>query len=83
MAAVSMNRDGIGQGPGRARDGDHAVLDRLAQHLQDLAAELGEFVQEKHAVVGQGYFARPRQAPAARQSRHARRMVRRAERTPS
>ena len=34
------------------------LLERLAQDLQDMAAELGPFIQEKHAVVGQRHVAR-------------------------
>jgi hypothetical protein len=29
------------------------LRERLAQHLQDVAAELGQFVQEEHAVARQ------------------------------
>ena len=28
------------------------ILERLAQDLEDLAVELGEFIQEEHAMVG-------------------------------
>ena len=28
------------------------------KHLEDIAAELGEFIQEEHAVMGQRHFAR-------------------------
>jgi hypothetical protein len=28
------------------------LLERLAQDLEDMAAELGQFIQEAHAVVG-------------------------------
>ncbi len=34
------------------------LLQRLAQDLQDMAAELGELIQEEHAIVGQRHFAR-------------------------
>jgi hypothetical protein len=41
------------------------LLQRLAQDLEDLAAELGEFIQAEHAMVGQRHFARHRHvAPA-------------------
>jgi hypothetical protein len=33
------------------------VFERLAQDLQDMAAELGQFIQEEHAVVGQRHLA--------------------------
>jgi hypothetical protein len=29
------------------------LLERLAQDFQDMAAELGPFIQEEHAMVGQ------------------------------
>jgi hypothetical protein len=29
------------------------LLERLAQDLQDMAPELGPFIQEEHAIVGQ------------------------------
>jgi hypothetical protein len=42
------------------------VLERLAQNLEDMAAELGEFIQEEHVVMGQRDFARHRHvAPAS------------------
>ena len=31
---------------------ENALLDRLAQDLQDMAAELGPCIQEEHAIVG-------------------------------
>jgi hypothetical protein len=36
------------------------LLQRLASHLQDMTAELGQFIEEEHAVVGQRHLARPR-----------------------
>jgi hypothetical protein len=36
------------------------LLQRLPQHLQDMAAELGPFIQEEHAMVGQRPLARHR-----------------------
>jgi hypothetical protein len=42
-----------------------ALLERLAQDLEDLAAELGQFIQEEHPVVGPRHLARQRHlAPA-------------------
>jgi hypothetical protein len=38
--------------------GYDTVLERLAQDLQDMAAELGQFIQEEHAIMGQRHFAR-------------------------
>jgi hypothetical protein len=34
------------------------LLERLAQDLQDMAAELGELIQEEHAMMGQRHLAR-------------------------
>jgi hypothetical protein len=43
----------------------NTLLQRLASHLQDVAATLGEFIQEAHAMVGQRHLARPGEvAPA-------------------
>jgi hypothetical protein len=40
-------------------------VEGLAQDLEDMAAELGQFIQEEDAVVGQRHLARPRHvAPA-------------------
>jgi hypothetical protein len=43
------------------------IIERLAQDLEDMAAALGEFIQEAHAVVGQRHFARHRHVAAADQ----------------
>jgi hypothetical protein len=41
------------------------LLERLAQDLEDMAAEFGPFIQERHAIVGQRHVARHRHmAPA-------------------
>jgi len=41
------------------------VLQRLAQDLQHQVAKFGPFIQEAHAVAGQGHLARHRHvAPA-------------------
>jgi hypothetical protein len=45
------------------------LLERLAQDLQDMAAELGQFIQEEHAIVGQRHFARHRHVAPADQPR--------------
>jgi hypothetical protein len=39
----------------------------LAQDLQDMAAALGQFIQEEHAVVGQRHLAGHRYVAAADQ----------------
>lgn len=50
-------------------DDDLAAFQRLAQHFQDLAVELRQFVEEQHALVRQGDLARLRAAAAADQRR--------------
>ena len=44
--------------PKHTRNCYYTFLQRLPQHLQDMAAELGQFIQEQHAVVGQRHLAR-------------------------
>jgi hypothetical protein len=44
------------------------LLQRLAPDLQDMAAALGPFIQEAHAMVGQRPLARHRHVAAADQS---------------
>jgi hypothetical protein len=46
-------------------DADVALFDRLAQHFERAAAELGEFVEEQDAVVREADFAGPRARAAA------------------
>jgi hypothetical protein len=46
-----------------------ALLKRPAQDLQDMAAELGPFIQEEHAVVCQRHIAGHRHVPPADQPR--------------
>jgi hypothetical protein len=46
-----------------------AVLEGLAQALQDMAAELGPCIQEEHAVVGQRRLAGHRHVAATDQPR--------------
>jgi hypothetical protein len=42
-----------------------AVLERLPQDLENMAAELGQFIQEEHPLVGQRHVPRHRHgAPA-------------------
>jgi len=36
------------------------LIERLPQDLADMAAALGPFIQEEHAVVGQRHLARQR-----------------------
>ena len=54
-----------------ARDGHRSVLERLAQNLQHVAREFGEFIEKQHAVVRQADFAGPRRSrSAAHHDRH-------------
>ena len=69
----------IGHVVAGARDVDHAVLQRLAQHLEHVAPELGKFVEKQHPVVREGELARPSHRAAADQSRVGHGVVRRAE----
>jgi hypothetical protein len=36
------------------------LLKRLAQDLQDMTADLGQFIQEEQAIMGQRHVARHR-----------------------
>jgi hypothetical protein len=44
---------------------ENTLLERLPQGLEDMAAELGPFIQEEHTVVGPRPLARPRHAAPA------------------
>ncbi len=48
-----------------ARDDDVAGLDRLAQRLEHRRGELGQLVEEQHAIDGRGDLARPGARAAA------------------
>jgi hypothetical protein len=79
--ATSRNEAGsYDQAPADAPDADEAVLERLPQRLDRGALELGQLVEEQHAVVGQRDLARARRGAAAEQGGHADGVVRRAER---
>jgi hypothetical protein len=65
-----------------ARDRHPPRLQRLAQHLQHAAVELGQLVEEKHPAVRERDFPGARLAAAADERGARRRMVRRAERPP-
>jgi hypothetical protein len=39
------------------------LFEQLPQDLEDMAAELGPFIQEAHAVVGQPHLARQQCRP--------------------
>jgi hypothetical protein len=45
------------------------ILEWLAQDLKHVAPELRQFIQEKHAIVGQRHFARHRHVAPADQPR--------------
>ena len=54
--------------PADARDRDHAVLERLPQRLENGARELGQLVEEQHAVMGERHLARSRARSRRRRS---------------
>ena len=62
------------------RQGDLAGLHGLSQHLQAVAVEFRQLVQEQDAAVGEGYLPWARSAAAASQGRGGGRVVRRAKR---
>ena len=61
----------------RRRDRDRAVFQRLAQHFERAAVELGQFVEKQHAVVRQADFAGRGDRAAADQPGVADRVMRR------
>ena len=61
-------------------DRDAAVLEGLAQHFEALAGELGQFIEEEDAAVGQTALAGAELRPAARQRSRTGRVVGAAER---
>ena len=63
-----------------ARDPHRAFLERLAQHFQDVPAELRHLVEEEHALVRQADLTRPRRLTAADERDIGDRVVRRAKR---
>ncbi|MEI2701471.1 MAG: hypothetical protein V9E83_03610 [Baekduia sp.] len=64
---------GEADGGVRAGDGDDVVFEGLAERFEDDAGELGEFVEEEHAVVGEGDLAGARDHAAADDRGRARR----------
>ena len=50
---------------GGAGDAERAIFQRLAEHFENVARKLREFVEEEHAVVRQADFAGTRHAGAA------------------
>ena len=63
-----------------AGDDDAGVLERLPQGLQDALGELGQLVEEQHAVMGEADLAGMRNAAAADEAGLGRGVVRAAER---
>src|SRR5665213_700137 len=63
-----------------AGDADNPVFQGLAQGLKRLPLELRQFVEEKHAAVGQADLTGPQPGAAADDCRVAGAMVRRPER---
>ena len=49
----------IAQPAARPCQGDFTGLQRLAQHVESVSRELGQFVEKEHAAVGQGNLAGP------------------------
>ena len=70
IAATSWKRAGSGFGEG-PRQGDLAGLHRLSQHLQAVAVEFRQLVQEQDAAVGEGYLPGRGLFAAASQGRGA------------
>jgi hypothetical protein len=50
---------GIGEGGGGACQRDDPVLQRLAEGLQGIAAELGQLIEEEDAMMGAADLPRP------------------------
>jgi hypothetical protein len=48
---------------------ENTILDRLPQDLQDMAAELGQFIEEEHAMVRQRHLTWHRHVAPADQPR--------------
>ena len=60
---------GVGERRRDAGDGDLTVFERLAEHFEDVPAELGELVEEEDAIVRLRDFTRTRHGAAAAQAR--------------
>jgi hypothetical protein len=58
-----------------------AGFQRLSQRIEHAALEFGQFIEEQHAQMREGDFARPGLGAAADQRRHRGAVVRAAERT--
>lgn len=66
-------------GSHRAADRDRAIFERLAQHFEGGAVELGQFVEEEDAIMGEADLAGRGRRAAADEAGVADRVVRRAE----
>src|SRR5215211_1690839 len=73
---------GIGERRGHPRDRHLPILQRLAQGLERRPTELGQLVEEKHAVVCQRHLPWPRVAPTPCEPRGRYGVVRSPERPP-
>src|SRR5215471_18325651 len=60
---------GVGHAMVRPRDRDLSDLERLTQRIEHLRLKFGQFVEEKHAVMRERDFARPRAQSDADQRR--------------
>ena len=56
---------GEAQRHGRACDAQRTILQRLAEHFENVARELRELIEEEYPVVGQARFTGPWHARAA------------------
>ena len=70
----------IRHGAGRARDGDAAVLERLAHRLEHGGRKLRQLIEKEHAVVGKAHLTRLQRAAAAGHGDVRHRVVRGAKR---
>ena len=51
-----------------AGDAQRAILERLAEHFENVTRKFGKFIEKQHSVVGQAGFAGPRHTgPSANQ----------------
>ena len=80
IAPISMKRAGKITVLRGARDPHAAFLERLAQHLEHVPAELRHLVEEEHAVMREADFPGPRMRSAADQRDVRYGVMRRAER---
>ena len=69
---------GVYRGPGGARNGHDAVLERLTHDLEHVPVVFGQLVEKQHAVVRERYLARLELRPA-RHRGGGERVVRRTE----